>query len=51
MAIIEEAVRPSRKLTPFEFWEESQKFGVETASEAAELVRQDRDRGHRDQER
>ena len=48
MAIIEDAVRPDRKLTPFEFWEESQKFGYGTRSEAAELIRQDRDRGHRD---
>ncbi|HEX5327574.1 MAG TPA: Arc family DNA-binding protein [Acetobacteraceae bacterium] len=47
MAIIEEAVRPARKLSPFEFWEEIQQFGVETRSEAAELIRRDRDRGHR----
>ncbi|HSU04511.1 MAG TPA: Arc family DNA-binding protein [Acetobacteraceae bacterium] len=50
MAIIEEAVHPTRKLSPMGFWEENQKFGIETPSEAAELIRKDRDRGHRDRE-
>ena len=48
MAIIEEAVRPSSYLTPVEFLAEIRKLGLRSPSEAADLVRVDRDHGHRD---
>ena len=48
MAIIEEAVRPSSYLTPVEFLAEIRKLGLRSPSEAADLVRVDRDQGHRD---
>jgi plasmid stability protein len=48
MAIIEEAVRPTSYLTPVEFLSEIRKLGLASPSEAADLVRADRDHGHRD---
>lgn len=49
MAIIEEAVRPPlpRYLTPVELLEEVRKLGLTTPSEAAEIIRTDRDSGLR----
>jgi antitoxin FitA len=48
MAIIEEAVRPSSHLTPIEFLAEVRKLGLRSPSEAADMVRADRDHAHRD---
>ena len=48
MAIIEAAVRPTSYLTPVEFLDEIRKLGLASPSEAADLVRADRDHGHRD---
>ncbi|HME21947.1 MAG TPA: Arc family DNA-binding protein [Acetobacteraceae bacterium] len=48
LAIIEEAVRPppARYLTPTELVEEARKLGLSTPSEAADIIRADRDGGH-----
>ncbi len=48
MAIIEEAVQPVRGLTPKDYLAEIRKLGLNSPSEAAEMVRADRDSGHRD---
>ncbi len=48
MAIIEDAVRPptSRYLTPSEVLAEIRKIGLSTPSDAADMIRTDRDGGH-----
>ena len=48
MAIIEAAVRPTPNLTPVEFLAEIRKSALRQPSEAAALIRADRDHGHRD---
>ena len=48
MAIIEEAARPTARLTPVEFLAEIRKLGLRSPSEAVDIVRADRDHGHRD---
>jgi hypothetical protein len=49
MAIIEAAVEPERRLTAPEFLAATRKPGLKSPSEAAAMVRADRDSGHRDQ--
>jgi antitoxin FitA len=48
MAIIEAAVRPIQRLTPMEYLAEVRKLGLNSPTQAAEMVRADRDSGHRD---
>ncbi len=48
MAIIEHAVQSERTLTAPEFLAEIRKLGLKSPSEAAAMVRADRDSGHRD---
>jgi plasmid stability protein len=48
MAIIEAAVQPVGRLTPKDYLAEIRKLGLNSPSEAAAMVRADRDRGHRD---
>ena len=43
LAIIEDAVRPLRRLTPLELLAEVEKLEFETPSESAEIVRATRD--------
>ena len=43
LAIIEEAVRPPRRLTPQEVLAEVRRLGLETLAEAAAIIRADRD--------
>jgi hypothetical protein len=43
MAIIEEAVRPSRPLTPDEVLSKIRQLGLSTPEGAAAMVREDRD--------
>ncbi len=43
LAIVEEAVRPRRKLTIDEVMEKIQRLGLNTPSDSAEIVRADRD--------
>jgi antitoxin FitA len=43
LAIIEEAVRPRRKLTPDEVLAKIRRLGLTTPSESADMVRADRD--------
>lgn len=43
LAIIEDAVRPERNLSPREFLAEVRRFGLRTPSESAAVVRADRD--------
>ena len=43
LAIIEEAVRPPRRLTPQEVLAEVRRLGLETPAEAAAIIRADRD--------
>ncbi|RBP15630.1 Arc-like DNA binding dprotein [Roseiarcus fermentans] len=45
LAILEEAVRPERSLSPGELLAEVRRLGVGTPAEAAGIVRADRDRG------
>ena len=48
MAIIEEAVKPTRYQTVDEVVAEARKLGLRAPDEAAAIVRADRDSGHRD---
>ena len=48
MAIIEEAVKPTRYRTVDEVVAEARRLGLRTPDEAAAIVRADRDSGHRD---
>ena len=48
MAIIEEAVRPSRYMTVDEVVAEARRLGLRSPNEAAAIMRADRDSGHRD---
>jgi plasmid stability protein len=48
MAIIEDAVQPAGRLTPKDYLAEIRKLGLNSPNEAAEMVRADRDSGHRD---
>lgn len=43
LAILEEAARTPRRLTPMQLLEEVRKLGFETPSESAEIVRKMRD--------
>ena len=43
MAIIEEAVGPSRRLTPDEVLNKVRRLGLSTPTDAAAMVREDRD--------
>lgn len=44
LAIIEEAVRPERELTPAELLAEVRRLGLRTPSESTAIIRADRDR-------
>lgn len=44
LAIIEEAVRPERELSPSELLTEARRLGLHTPTESAAIVRADRDR-------
>jgi antitoxin FitA len=48
MAIIEEAVKPTRYQTVDEVVAEARKLGLRAPDETAAIVRADRDSGHRD---
>jgi plasmid stability protein len=48
MAIIEEAVKPQRRSVD-EVWAEARKLGLPGRDESADIIRADRDGGHRDQ--
>ena len=47
LAIIEEAVRSPRMMTPREVLAEVRRLGIDTPSESAAIVRRDRDASHR----
>jgi plasmid stability protein len=49
MAIIEEAVKPKRYLTVGEVVKQARALGLHSPDESAEIIRADRDGGHRDQ--
>jgi plasmid stability protein len=49
MAIIEEAAKPVRYLTVGEVVERARALGLHSPDESADIVRADRDTGHRDQ--
>lgn len=44
LAILEEAVRPDRAMTPVELLAEIRRLGLHTPSDSADIVRADRDR-------
>jgi plasmid stability protein len=48
MAIIEDAVKPTRYLTIGEVVAQARKLGLHSPDESAAIVRADRDSGHRD---
>ena len=48
MAIIEDAVQPVQRLTPQDYLAEIRKLGLNSPNEAVEMIRADRDSGHRD---
>lgn len=44
LAIVEEAVRPERELSPAELLREVRRLGLRTSADSASIIRADRDR-------